>query len=202
LACNASCSFPTLTGGNRLIANLPAVATSDVDLELRSLPSAGITRFPRYYGPLRLPWRPGLSLAGVRLAHAATAGGLPCCAGSPCADMPSPLPRWDRRCASLVRHRRQRPSPSPCQVGSHIEPFRGLLGVHVSYGLPARGVALRPFASEASAVLLPPPPPRLLPAGATVAGEELHLLKIRTFSRRTRGRTRGRGSKPFQWRGS
>src|SRR5262249_29149476 len=124
------------------IANLPAVATSFVDLEPRPLPSAGVTRLPRYYGPLRLPGRPGLALTGVRLGHAPAAWGLPCCAGSPCADMPSPLPRWDRWCASLIRHQRRRPSPSPCRVGSHRELFRGLLGVHVSYGLPARGVAV------------------------------------------------------------
>ena len=42
-------------------------ATSNVSLELRSLPSAGVTRFPRYYEPLRHPRAPGLSLAGVRL---------------------------------------------------------------------------------------------------------------------------------------
>jgi hypothetical protein len=42
-------------------------ATSRVSLELRSLPSAGITRFPRYYGPLRHPRAPSLSLTGVRL---------------------------------------------------------------------------------------------------------------------------------------
>src|SRR5262245_17384113 len=45
-------------------------------------------------------------------------------------------------------------------------PFRGLLGVHSRYGLSARGVAGRPFASEASVVSLPPLPLRLLPAGA------------------------------------
>src|SRR5262249_5713894 len=37
-------------------------------LELRPLPSAGITRRPQYYGPLRHPRRPGLSLTGVRLS--------------------------------------------------------------------------------------------------------------------------------------
>src|SRR5580693_8252609 len=42
-------------------------ATSRVCLELRPLPSAGVTRFPRYYEPLRHPRAPGLSLAGVRL---------------------------------------------------------------------------------------------------------------------------------------
>ena len=42
-------------------------ATSRVCLELRPLPSAGVTRFPRYYEPLRHPTAPGLSLTGVRL---------------------------------------------------------------------------------------------------------------------------------------
>ena len=42
-------------------------ATFCVCLELRSLPSAGVTRFPRYYEPLRPPRAPGLSLTGVQL---------------------------------------------------------------------------------------------------------------------------------------
>src|SRR6202166_5252144 len=80
-----------------LTANPPALGHVHSVPEVRLLPSAGITRPRRYYGPLRLPRRPGLSLAGVRLAHAATAWGLPCCVRSPCAGMPSPLPRRDRR---------------------------------------------------------------------------------------------------------
>src|SRR5271170_2916386 len=65
--------------------------------------------------------------------------------------------------------------------------FRGLLSVHSRYGLLARGIAQRSFPSGASAVKLPRPPLRLLPAGTTVAGQELHLLKIDAFSRRTKG---------------
>ena len=42
-------------------------ATSCVCLELRSLPSPGVTRLPRYYEPLRHPRAPGLSLTGLRL---------------------------------------------------------------------------------------------------------------------------------------
>jgi hypothetical protein len=48
-----------------------------VCLELRSLPSTGITRLPRYYEPLRHPRAPGLSLTGFRLAIADHALGLP-----------------------------------------------------------------------------------------------------------------------------
>ena len=42
-------------------------ATSCACLELRFLPSTGVTRFPRYYEPLRHPKAPGLSLTGLRL---------------------------------------------------------------------------------------------------------------------------------------
>ena len=48
-----------------------------VCLELRSLPSTGITRLQRYYEPLRHPRAPGLSLAGFRLVIADHALGLP-----------------------------------------------------------------------------------------------------------------------------
>ena len=48
-----------------------------VCLELRSLPSTGITRLPRYYEPLRHPRAPGLSLTGFQLVIADHASGLP-----------------------------------------------------------------------------------------------------------------------------
>src|SRR5260370_39745853 len=63
--------------------------------------------------------------------------------------------------------------------------FRGLLSVHSRYGLSARGTASRSFPSKASTISLPPSSLRLLPAGAKVAGWELHPLKRDTFARRT-----------------
>src|SRR6267143_1661878 len=48
-----------------------------VCLELRSLPSTGVTRPPRYYEPLRHPRAPSLSLTGFRLVIADHALGLP-----------------------------------------------------------------------------------------------------------------------------
>src|SRR5208282_6932824 len=48
-----------------------------VCLELRSLPSTGVTRLHRYYEPLRHPRAPGLSLAGVRLVIPDHAKGSP-----------------------------------------------------------------------------------------------------------------------------
>src|SRR5260370_1598291 len=56
-----------------------------VCLELRSLPSTGITRLQRYYEPLRHPKAPGLSLAGFQLVVAPTTPwGFPCCVRFPC----------------------------------------------------------------------------------------------------------------------
>jgi len=49
------------------LPNLLSLSTYCVHLELRPLPSSGITRFHRYYGPIRHPKMPGLSVTGVRL---------------------------------------------------------------------------------------------------------------------------------------
>src|SRR5207245_11353134 len=108
--------------------------------------------------------------------------------------MPSPLPRWDRRwdrVAPLKPATAAFPIPLLGRLPHYL--FRGLLGVHSRYGLPARGTAKRSFPSEASAVSLPPLPLRLLPAGATVAGWELHPLKIGALARRTKGSGTGPG---------
>src|SRR5215472_15808768 len=62
-----------------------SLTTSCVCLELRPLPSPGITRLQRYYWPLRHPSAPGLSLTGVRLIIPDHALGLPVlCALSLC----------------------------------------------------------------------------------------------------------------------
>ena len=54
-----------------------SLTASCVGLELRPLPSPGITRLQRYYEPLRHPSAPGLSLAGVRLICSCRARGTP-----------------------------------------------------------------------------------------------------------------------------
>jgi hypothetical protein len=114
-----------------------------VCLELRSLPSTGVTRLHRYYEPLRHPRAPSLSLTGFRLVIADHALGLPvfralslctCCRHYPGAATGGT--------ASLIR-------PPPCQPSpiwlsgrpAHC-PFRGLLGVHSRYGLHTRAVTV------------------------------------------------------------
>src|SRR5208282_1141600 len=112
-----------------------SLAASCVRLELRPLPSAGITRLHRYYGPLRHPSAPGLSLTGLRLIILEHALGLPvlrtlslctCCRHYPgAADGP---PR--RSCTQPYQ-----PSPLPRAGRPAHWLFRGLLGVHSRCGL-------------------------------------------------------------------
>ena len=61
-------------------------------LELRLLPSTGIAQLHRYYGPLRHPSAPGLSLAGVRLIIPDHAWGFPCCGRFPCVHAAATIP--------------------------------------------------------------------------------------------------------------
>jgi len=108
---------------------------------LRPLPSIGITRLPRYYEPLRHPTAPGLSLAGVRLAIADHATGLPvlhtltlctCCRHYPGAAT-----------GVVLRSTPQPYQPSPKGSSGRPArcPFRGLLSVHSRYGLHTREIA-------------------------------------------------------------
>jgi hypothetical protein len=69
----ASEQFPELIG----CPISRSFTTYCVCLELRSLPSTGVTQLPRYYEPLRHPRAPSLSLTGFRLVIADHALGLP-----------------------------------------------------------------------------------------------------------------------------
>ena len=63
------------SGVVRLIANLPSIVASCVRLQLRPLPSTGITRLRQYCEPLRHPIRPGLSLTSCQLIRTAITAG-------------------------------------------------------------------------------------------------------------------------------
>jgi len=52
-----------------------SVVASCVRLQLRPLPSTGVTRLRRYYEPLRHPIRPGLSLTSCQLIRTAITAG-------------------------------------------------------------------------------------------------------------------------------
>src|ERR1700689_3954715 len=146
-------------------------AASDVNLELRLLPSTGITRLRRYYEPLRPPTRPGLSLAGFRLAVTRRRRwGFPCFVFLLCRRAVATTPVGPLG-ACIVRY--------PSDIGLPQGPGGSAPTLFVSRPAqrsltlrPAdsRGRLKRPFASKALAVLLPPLPLRLLPARTIVAG--------------------------------
>ena len=80
----------------------------------------------------------------------------------------------------------RRPSPYSNRVGSHIGLFRGLHGVHLRCGLPARRTAkaarcLEGFDGFVTSAAAP------IATGWSdqLSGRDLHPLKIRAFPRRT-----------------
>ena len=178
--------------GTKPISGL--LVSSSNEPKVRLLPYTSITRLPQYYEPVRHPTRLSLLLTEFSLRTTTSRRrGFPCFVPSPCACMPSPLPRRDRGGLVVQHSPRRRPSPHSSWVGSRIMPFRGRAppggwsSVHSGYGLPARGVAYATLFTEGfSACRYLLAPLRLLPAGTTVAGRDSHPLKMHDFSRRTR----------------
>src|SRR5690606_1320052 len=104
--------LPNLFRSFQTHVNLLILAPSNVHLELRLLPSTGITRLLRYYEPVRHPYRSGLSLAGFRSRVPPLINrGFPCCVRFPLPHMPSPTTPADSLSASLFLA--QRPSAFP-----------------------------------------------------------------------------------------
>ena len=137
--------------------NLLSLATCCVCLELRSLPSPGITRLHRYYEPLRHPKPPGLSLTGVRFVIPDHVMGLPVLRALSLMYMLPPLPRCSSRASSLlISSQPYQPSPIHQSGRPARRPFRGLLGVHSRCGLHTRaGHQFVTRYPKASAISLP-----------------------------------------------
>jgi hypothetical protein len=156
-----------------------------VCLELRSLPSTGVTRLQRYYEPLRHPRAPDLSLAGVRLVIADHALGLPVLrALSLCTCRRHYPGAASGRTASLTSPSRISLPRKGCRVGLRIVLFEACSAFT---RVAACTLALSPicdtliegFSHFVSSMTAP-----MLPAGA-VAGWGLHPLESAALSRRT-----------------
>ena len=130
----------------------------DIAPHLRPLPSTGITRFPRYCGPLRHPHRPDLTLAGCQLARA-----MPPARASRVASIPlfhaccRQYPGGTCRCMRRSLPDRCQPSPLSGRVGFRITRFEACSAFT---GVAARMVAKPPLAARYVEVLqtmsLPP----------------------------------------------
>ena len=120
----------------------PSFVASCVSFQLRPLPSTGITRLPRYYGPLRHPIRPGLALTSCQLIPSCDhRWGFPCCVWSPMSACRRHYPgRIDGTDSLILSIDFGLPRIT---VGRLLHyPFRGLLSVHSRYSLQTRQVAL------------------------------------------------------------
>jgi len=135
-------------------------------LELRSLPSTGVTRLPRYYEPLRHPKWPGLALTGVRLSSRDS----PLGASRVASDLRvqachRPYPGGTPGACRVVRVTPLSPRTTAFPVEQP-----GRLPHRVVSGLARRSLSLRParspnrprrpVVSKASTASLPPPPLR------------------------------------------
>jgi hypothetical protein len=167
------------------LPNLLSLSTCCVCLELRPLPSTGVTQLHRYYGPIRHPKMPGLSVTGVRLVVPDHIEGLPvlralslctCCCQYPGAATAFIFAQSRSR-ISLPR--------KGVQVDPHIDLFEACSAftrvAACTLALPPIRGTLYP---KASAISLPPQPLRLLLAGA-VARWDLHPQESAAFARRT-----------------
>ena len=125
---------------------------------LRSLPSAGITRFHRYCGPLRHPDRPDLALTGRRLARATPPVGLPVLRPFPSSMRAAAITPAER---SVLASLASRPMPAfPVKLAGRLPHcwFRGLRSVHFALQ-PAwsLGHPRRPFCIEVLQTMSLPP---------------------------------------------
>jgi hypothetical protein len=173
----------SFAGGNRQHGHSPDSSHFQTASEVRPLPSTGVTRLPRYYEPVRHPTRPGLSLAGVRLAVTHRhRWGFPCCVFLLCLRAAAITPVGPLG-ASIVHF------PSDFGLPHHY----GVSAPTLVFSRPAqRSLTLRPtnsrsrprrpFPPEALTASLPPPPLRLLPARTIVAGRDSHPLKKHAFT--------------------
>jgi len=174
-------------GVSRLIVNPPVRVASCVRLELRSLPSAGITRLPRYYEPLRHPRRPGLSLASCQLILTTDhRWGFPCCPWSP---PPACRRHYPGRLDGID-------SLSTLSIHIGLPQYHGGSAPALIVSRPAqRLLSLRPARSRNRLAILSIESSDSFVASAAVSiatgwsepvpGRELHPLKSSAFSRRT-----------------
>ncbi len=166
--------------------------TYDVDLEPRPLPSTGVTRLRRYYGPLRHPKRPSLSLTGVRLRVTRPhRRGFPVLRSISLyrhAVVITPVARW-ALIARGTAYSNRFPVPSGCGLPHPNARSASTLVV----SRPAqRSLALRPVGSpsrqsdpsvsKAPTVSFPPRVASIATGWSDpIAGWELHPLKTNTF---------------------
>ena len=152
--------------------------------EVRPLPSTGVTRFRRYYEPVRHPTRPSLLLAEFWLrATNSHRRGFPC-SPSFLVDMLSPTTPAKRvepssGCVRPVpafpQSRQGRPSH---RVFRGRAPTASWSGVHACYGLPTRSRPEAGFCLPSFDCFVTSTPVGIATRpGRPLPGQDLHLLE-------------------------
>ncbi len=116
--------------------------------EVRALPSAGITRPQRYYGPVR---RPPVPSPNATLKPQPPNGWASPDYPRYLSDVPCPLPRWTETGARVDCFPVRAAFPVTQAGRRPYLHFRGLLGLHSRYGPPDRSTAQGGRCHEASA---------------------------------------------------
>jgi hypothetical protein len=134
-----------------------SVVASGVRLQLRLLPSTGVTRLHQYYEPLRHPSRPGLFLTSCQLIHTAITAGTSRVAPDPlCLPAVAHTPAGPMETDSLVPFHRLRPSANRRRVGLCITLFEVCSAfTHVTACMLTES-PMRPSTPKASAASSPP----------------------------------------------
>src|SRR5207302_5425065 len=128
-----------------VVVNVPAPRDVRRRLHPRPLPSTGVTRLHRYYGPIRLPTRPSTVPRGLPVeSYTPSPHRISRVAWFSCADMPSPLPRRNREEPQSLGPMRPGPVGSAPHDGG-LPGHRARSASALSISGPARrSLALRP----------------------------------------------------------
>src|ERR1039458_3173282 len=155
--------------------------------KVRLLSSAGITRFHRYYEPLRSPKQPSLALTRCRLVlnFQYHCWGFPCSVCFPMHACRRQYPgRYDESCSLLLFHH-QRPSPNNWRVSTCVTRFEACSTFTRVTTYMLTEPLKRPFTSKAPTTSLPPSPLRLLPGGTNQFPGGTYPTGKHRLSRRT-----------------
>ena len=172
-----------------------SISSAATSLNSDPFPPPELLGFPGTTSPSATPGGPACPSRASGWGFAPHRWGFPCCRGIPCVGMPSPLPRWDRWVKSFRDEGLPAPRCSPATAAFPVKEagrlprctFRGLLGVHLRYGLPTRRAARRHVCLEGSDGFVTSAAAPIASGWkrSNLAGWDSHPLGNRTLSRRT-----------------
>ncbi len=184
--CSAVCSFWTLAGVARLIANLPSLATCCAAFNQGPFPPPALPGFVGTTDPSATPPGPACPSRASGWSSVRPPSGVSRVASEICPDMPSPLPRRDREGHGRSNPSRCQPLPYEPWLSSRINIFEAYSAfTHVTACLfaesPEATLCTRGFDGFVTSTAAPIATGRSDP----VAGRDSHPQDLSAFPRRT-----------------